>query len=198
MKSLKLIIAAVMTIALVGCNSVTGLKNFADCKFKFNSVSNVKLADIDLTNKKSYSNFKLTDLATLGVAYAKKELMLDMNVNMVVNNPNEQPAQLDGMDFILWIDDEKMLDGTMNQKVKIEAGEDAVVSLPISMNLYESIKDKKINAMAEFALGLATNKADNSRVKVSVKPFSPLWTRPSNFLPTSRLEGMRLCRRGNR
>lgn len=181
MKSLKLIIAAVMTIALVGCNSVTGLKNFADCKFKFNSVSNVKLADIDLTNKKSYSNFKLTDLATLGVAYAKKELMLDMNVNMVVNNPNEQPAQLDGMDFILWIDDEEMLDGTMNQKVKIEAGEDAVVSLPISMNLYESIKDKKINAMAEFALGLATNKADNSRVKVSVKPFFTIMDKTIKF-----------------
>ncbi len=181
MKSLKLIIAAVMAIALVGCNSITGLKNFADCKFQFNSVSNVRLADIDLTNKKTYSNFKLTDLATLGVAYAKKELMLDMNVNMVVNNPNEQAAQLDGMDFILWIDDEKMLDGTMNQKVKIAAGEDALVSLPISMNLYESIKDKKINAIAEFAMGLATNKADNSRVKVSIKPFFTIMDKTIKF-----------------
>lgn len=170
-----------MVIVLAACNSVTGLKNFADCEFNFSSVSNVKLEGIDLTNKQTYKNFKLTDIAQLGLAYAKQEMMLDMNVNMNVKNPNTQTAQLDGMDYILWIDDQQMLEGTMNEKVKIEGGQSAQVSLPISLNLYESIKDKKLAPMAEFAMGLATNKAESSRVKVSIKPFFTIMDKTVKF-----------------
>lgn len=181
MNYIKLFIATICAVALTSCNSVTGLKNFADCEFNFQSVSNVKLANIDLANKGSYQNFKLTDLAALGVAYAQKELLLDMNVNMKVQNPNTEMAQLDGMDYILWIDDQEMLTGTMNEKVKIEGGKEAIVSLPIELNLYESIKDKKLKPMAEFALGLATNKAENSRVKVSIKPFFTIMDKTIKF-----------------
>lgn len=181
MKYFKILLVAIMATAMAGCDSVTGLKNFSDCEFSFNSVSNVKLANVDLTNKQTYKSFKLTDLAALGIAYAQKELMLNMNVNMNVKNPNTQAAQLDGMDYILFIDDQEMLDGTMNEKIKIGAGEEAQVSLPISMNLYESIENKKIDAMAEFALGLATNKAESSRVKVAIKPFFTIMDKTVKF-----------------
>ncbi len=181
MKNLKIFAALLMVLAFTACNSITGLKNFSDCEFKFSSVSNVKLAGIDITNKKTYSNFKAIDLTALGVAYLQKELMLDLNVNMNVKNPNTQPAQLDGMDYILWIDDQQMLEGTMNEKVKIAGGESANVALPISLNLYESIKDKKLAPMAEFALGLATNKAESSRVKVSIKPFFTIMDKTVKF-----------------
>ncbi|MCQ2225178.1 MAG: LEA type 2 family protein [Paludibacteraceae bacterium] len=171
MKYTKTLWGLLLVTIIAGCNSVTGIKNFTNCEFKFGHVSNVKLADIDLTDKETYSNFNLSDLAKLGIAYAQKELDLNMDVNMKIKNPNKQSAQLDGMDFILWIDNQEMLEGTMNKKIVIEAGEEANVSLPISLNLYKSIKEKKMAAIAEFALGLSSKNAETSRVKVSLKPF---------------------------
>ena len=171
MKTIKTILATAIVVVAAGCSSVTGLKNFTECKFKFHSVSDVKLGAIDLSDKKSYKNLKLTDIAQLMAGYAKKELMLNMNINMKVKNPNDQAAQLDGMDYILWIDDQEMLEGTMKEKVKIEANTEDKVALPITLNMYDAIKDKKLEPMAEFAFGLATDNADASRVKVSIKPF---------------------------
>lgn len=94
-----------------------------------------------------------------------------MNVNMKVHNPNEQVAQLDGMDYILYIDDKQMLEGVTKDQMRIEANSDANYSLPVTLNLYDAVQDKKLQPMAEFALGLATDKADASRVKVAIKPF---------------------------
>ncbi|MBO4332460.1 MAG: LEA type 2 family protein [Paludibacteraceae bacterium] len=171
MKTFNVISACVLVSIMSSCSSVTGLKNMADCKFKFQSVSDVKLGSIDLTNKKSYKSLKFADVAQLMSDYANKQMMLDMTVNMKVKNPNDQIAQLDGMDYILWIDDLQMAEGVTKNQIKIEAKSESNVALPITMNIYESLKGKKLETMAQFAFGLATENADASRVKVSIKPF---------------------------
>ncbi|MCQ2208053.1 MAG: LEA type 2 family protein [Paludibacteraceae bacterium] len=171
MKTLKIALVCGVAAMLTCCTSVTGLKNMADCKFKFHSVSDVKIGSVDLSNKQTYKSLKLTDVAELMAGYASKKLMLNMNVNMKVHNPNEQVAQLDGMDYILYIDDKQMLEGVTKDQMRIEANSDANYSLPVTLNLYDAVQDKKLQPMAEFALGLATDKADASRVKVAIKPF---------------------------
>jgi len=171
MKTFKVISACVLFSVLGACDSITGLKNFAECKFKFQSVSDVKLGSIDLSNKKSYKSLKFSEVSELMSGYVNKELMLDLTVNMKVNNPNDQIAQLDGMDYILWIDDQQMAEGVTKSQIKIEAKSESNVALPVTMNIYESLKGKKLETMAQFAFGLATENADASRVKVSIKPF---------------------------
>lgn len=171
MKTFKVISACVLFSVLGACDSITGLKNFAECKFKFQSVSDVKLGSIDLSKKKSYKSLKFSEVSELMSGYVNKELMLDLTVNMKVNNPNEQVAQLDGMDYILWIDDQQMVEGVTTNQVRIEPKSEENVSLPVTLNVYDAVRDKKLETMAQFALGLATDNADASRVKVSIKPF---------------------------
>lgn len=171
MKYLKFLLPVLLLGALAAYFLLGGLKNFAECRIAFKSVSNVRLQGIDLSNKQSYKNLKWADAATLLAAYANKQLVLDMDVDMTVKNPNDETAQLDGMDYILWIDDQEMLSGTVNEKIAIEGLQTATVSLPLSLNLYDAVKDKKLEPMAELALSLATDQAESSRVKVSLKPF---------------------------
>lgn len=171
MKTLKLALTALIITILSGCSSVTGLKNISECEFQLKSVSDVKLGNVDLSDKKSYKNLKLGDIAVLMAGYAKQNLMLDMNVNMKVHNPNDQVAQLDGMDYILYIDDRQMVEGETKEKIKIEANSDDLISLPVSLNIYDAVKDKKLQTMAELSMGLATDNADASRVKIAIKPF---------------------------
>lgn len=171
MRLLKTILIGSVATMMTCCSYIGGLKNVADCEFKFRSVSDVKIGSVDLSDKQTYKNLKVSDVAQLMLGYASKKLMLDMNVNMKVHNPNDQVAQLDGMDYILFIDEQKMLEGVTKDQLKIEAKSDGVYSLPVTLNLYDVVQDKKLQPMAEFALGLATDNADASRVKVSIKPF---------------------------
>ncbi|MCR5568036.1 MAG: LEA type 2 family protein [Paludibacteraceae bacterium] len=171
MKLTKYLFLMLTLALLTGCASVKGLKNFASCDFDFKSVSNVRLANVDVSNIKSYNNLSLKDTPKLLAAFAKKELNLNFNVNVDVKNPNSQTARLDGLDYILWIDNAKILTGSMNKQMSIGANQSGTLALPFSFNLFDFFSGKSSSKMISFALGLATNSADNSRVKVSIKPY---------------------------
>lgn len=171
MKILKTLLLALATITLFGCSSVKGLKNFAECKFDFKSVTDVKVASIDVSNMKSVKNLKLTDGPKILSAIKNKQLTLNLNVNVNVKNPNDQEARLEGFDYILFIDDTEMLAGAMDKKQTIGPKEKTVLSIPFSMNLMSILSKEKLGPMADFAFGLATDNADASRVKVSLKPY---------------------------
>ncbi len=171
MKAIKYLFLMLSIVLLSGCASVKGLKNFASCDFDFKSVSNVKLATIDVSNLKSASSLSIKDTPKILAAFAKKKLNLNFNVNVVVKNPNDATARLDGLDYILWIDNAKILTGSMPQQLSLGAKQSGTLSLPFSFNLFDFFSGKSSSKMISYAIGLATNNADNSRVKVSIKPY---------------------------
>jgi len=59
----------------------------------------------------------------------------------------------------------------MNKQMSIGANQSGTLALPFSFNLFDFFSGKSSSKMISFALGLATNSADNSRVKVSIKPY---------------------------
>lgn len=171
MKIAKYLFLMLTIVLLSGCASVKGLKNFASCDFDFKSVSNVKLATIDVSNLKSASSLSIKDTPKILAAFAKKKLNLNFNVNVAVKNPNDATARLDGLDYILWIDNAKILTGSMNQQMSVGAKQSGTLTLPFSFNLFDFFSGKSSSKMISYAIGLATNNADNSRVKVSIKPY---------------------------
>ncbi|MCQ2192757.1 MAG: LEA type 2 family protein [Paludibacteraceae bacterium] len=171
MRLLKTLLLVVATLALTGCASVKGLKNFAECKFNFNNVSDVSVASINVQRVKSFKDLSLSDAPKIVQAFTKKNVPLNLNVNVSVRNPNDQDARLDGLDYILWIDDIEMLTGTMNKQMNIGANQTGTLTLPFSMNLLDIFKKKTASSLFDFACGLATDNADASRVKVSIKPY---------------------------
>lgn len=167
----KIIVLILAVLALVAFFYFRTAKNFTNCEFKFGRVSNVVLADVDVTHVKSVKKLNILDAAKLLAALQKKDLKMDLTVDLNVKNPNDEPAQLDGMDYILWIDDKQVAEGTMDQKVAVGAKEEQVVSLPCKVDLLDVLSSDKIESIADFALGLASDNADASRVKVSLKPY---------------------------
>lgn len=162
---------ALSLMALAGCSSVKGLKKFAECKFDYNSVSDVRLATVDISKAKNITSIKALDLPKILSAIEKRELTLALNVNVDVKNPNAAEAVLQGFDYIFWIDDKEMLAGTMDKRMTVAPNSRATLSIPFSVELMSLLSKDKINPMAGFVFGLATNNADASRVKVSLKPY---------------------------
>ncbi len=171
MKTIRYLLFLLSLTLLTGCASVKGLKNFASCDFEFKNVSNVRLANIDVSGIKSYDHLSIKDTPKLLAAFAKKKLNLNFVVNVGVKNPNAQTARLDGLDYILWIDNAKILTGSMDKQISLGAKQSGTLSLPFSFNLFDFFSGKSSTKMISYAFGLATSNADNSRVKVSIKPY---------------------------
>ena len=163
-------VLAVMVI-LAGCSALSGLTSFAKCNFDFNSVTDVTLCGINVNNKKSVKDFNVTDALKLANAFTSKSFPLALNVNVDVKNPNTTTARLDGFDYILWIDDVKMTSGSMTKQVSVGANEKVMMPVNFTVDLLEILKSESRDKLISFGSGLATNNADASRVKLSIKPY---------------------------
>ena len=181
MKIKSVLILAVIALLLAGCTGASQLVSFAKCDFDFVSVDNVKVADINFSQKKKYSDFSIVDAAKLVKAFTNKAFNLDLTVNVKAKNPNTRKAAIGGFDYILWIDDVKTLSGTMNQEFEIEPGQTITMPMNFTIDLLEVLKGESRDKILNFGCGLATNNADASRVKLSLKPYFKNGTQISKF-----------------
>ena len=172
MKKRVILIAFLAVITIVsGCSALSGLTSFAKCNFDFNSVTDVTLCGINVNTKKSVKDFNVTDALKLANAFTSKSFPLALNVNVDVKNPNTTTARLDGFDYILWIDDVKMTAGSMSKQVSVGANQKVTMPVNFTFDLMNILKSESRDKLVSFGCGLATNNADASRVKLSIKPY---------------------------
>lgn len=164
-------IPALCLSLLIGCSSVQGVKNFSNCQFNYKDVTNIRLASIDVSHIRSPKDLSYVDLLQLIPAFKDKSLGLNMNVNINVTNPYAEEAKLEGVDYIVWVDEREVLTGNMDKKISIGANQTEVLSIPVSVNLLNMAAFSTIDALLEFAIGLAADNPDASRMKVSLKPY---------------------------
>ena len=164
-------IPALCLSLLTGCSSVQGVKNFSNCQFNYKDVTNIRLASIDVSHIRSPKDLSYVDLLQLIPAFKDKSLGMNMNVNINVTNPNPDEAKLEGVDYIVWVDEREVLTGNMDKKISIGANQTEVLSLPVSINLLNMATFSTMDALLEFAIGLAADNPDASRMKVSLKPY---------------------------
>lgn len=197
-KSIIISLALLLVVAtLAGCASLSGLKNFAKCNFDFNSVTDVTLCGINVNSKKSVKDFNAMDVLKLANAFSSKSFPLALNVNVDVRNPNATTARLDGFDYILWIDDVKMTSGSMTKQVSVGANEKVVMPIGFSVDLLEILKSESRDKLISFGSGLATNNADASRVKLSIKPYFTIGGSVMKFPSYITIGGNKLMPSGN-
>ncbi len=170
-KILTVVALAVIVGVIAACSALSGLQSFAKCNFDFNSVTDVALCGINVNSKKSVKDFGVTDALKLANAFTSKSFPLTLNVNVDVKNPNTATARLDGFDYILWIDDVKMTAGSMSKQVSVGSNEKVTMPVGFSVDLFEILKSQSRDKLVSFGCGLATNNADASRVKLSIKPY---------------------------
>ena len=171
MKTNRLILFVAIIALMAGCKGASQLLNFAKCDFDFKNVSDVTVADINFSQKRSYSDFSVLDAAKLVKDFANKKFDLNLTVNVKTHNPNAKKAGIGGFDYILWIDNVRVLDGTMDQKFELEPNQTIVMPMKFTVDLLELLKGESRDKVLNFACGLATDNADASRVKLSLKPY---------------------------
>jgi hypothetical protein len=161
-------------LALAGCSVVQQgqqMAAFAKCEFRIQSVTDLKLAGVNVQDIKSMSDLHLMDAQQLLRSAAGNTLPLNFTLTVEARNPNSTVAGMNQLAWILFIDDIQMTTGSVNQPVTIP-GNNGTAVIPVKMNvdLKQVLKGKSVDAIINFGLNLAGVGHTPTRFTIKLKP----------------------------
>ncbi|HQF01419.1 MAG TPA: hypothetical protein PKZ05_05030 [Bacteroidales bacterium] len=147
-----------------------GARMLSNCEFKIQNLSDVRLAGVDVSGISNVSEINTLDVLAITNALLSNNLPLTFNLNLLVKNPNQQPASMNRLDWILFIDDMQMLDGSVNERFVAEPQGVGLLPVKINFNLSEVLKGETKDKIINTAIGLVDGSGQSARVMVKLKP----------------------------
>ena len=186
MKLLKLTIllssVAAVLIIIQSCSQIQRitqqLENLKRLQFKLDNVSGFRLAGIDISNKRSINDVSLMDGLKLTQAFATKSFPADFILNVAAKNPNDGKggsqqtmATLKSLDWTMYIDDVRTIDGNINHSIDIPGtGQTSNIPLGVSLDLYKFLGSQGYNKVINLAMNLGGVGGSPSRLKLDAQP----------------------------
>lgn len=169
-KMILLFTAAVLLTACDVIKQVESMQMLSKCEFRISTISDIQLAGVNVSDVKKISDINPLDALQITNAWVSNQLPLKFNLNLEIRNPNSQPASMNRLDWILFIDDMQMLEGAVIERFVAGAGETRNLPVMINFNLAEVLKGESKDKIIGTALGLIDGTGKSARVMVKLKP----------------------------
>lgn len=166
----KISLLAFLLLLTFSCRTFRELKNLAQCDFTSAGIDNLRLAGINLQEKTDISEVSVLDVASLLKSFSQKSLPLNFTFNININNPNDKLAALNYLEWIAEIDKVEIAKGVVNQRYEIPAGENIVMPLQISSDLYKIFSQKEGRELIGKAIGIKDENNQPKNLTLRVKP----------------------------
>lgn len=170
----RIILILFVMIGLTSCDvlfQMQQMANFANCTFNFDSVNSVQMLGMNLRKGMTKSDLSVGQLLQLTNALLSKSLPVTFNVNIDVNNPNSTDASMTKMDYILTLNEKKVISTTLNNQISVPANSSNVVTIPVTTDLFELFSGESADAILNLAFKLAGASSDPVNVGLKVKPY---------------------------
>ena len=158
-------------LMLSGCTALqTGLSNaynLANCDYKYNSVSDITISEINVS--KGLSPLMIPKVLLL---FSNKASSIPMNftLNLDVNNPNSSTAAFQALSYIVSIDDIQFTTGNFKQPFSVGAGETKKLPMTIGFDIAELMNKNSGPAIENIAKNILGLSNTSSKVTVQLKP----------------------------
>lgn len=167
----RIITLLLIVTTLVSCDSLQqGLMstyNMVNCEYNYKSISGLSVSGINLSNGLSLTAIPKVTSILSGTA---SSIPLNFTLNLDVKNPNQSAAMLNGLQYIINIDNIQFTTGTLNKSLNIASGQTQTLPLNIGVDLATLMKNESKDAVVDIAknfLGIGSKK---SNVTVQLKP----------------------------
>ena len=170
----KIFLIVLVTIGLTSCDvlqQMSQMANFAKCTFDFNSVNSVEMLGLNLRKGMTKSDLNVNQAIALTRALVNKSLPVTFNVNLDVTNPNSSPASMTKMDYILTLNDKRVIATTLDQTINVPANASNTVTIPVSTDLFQLFSGESADAIVNLAFKLAGASSDPVNVGIKIKPY---------------------------
>lgn len=180
-----LALAAISCVALVlvSCKAVDSvtqqLTQLKKLQFKLDGVSKFSLAGINLSSKKSISDFSIADGLKLTQAFSSKKFPASFVLDVAAKNPNSGnrnsgpslPVTLSKLDWRLFIDDSETIRGNIKAPVTIpSSNKPAIIPLSMALDLYQFFGSQGYERIVNLALAIGGVGGGTSKLKLVAKP----------------------------
>lgn len=167
---------------LYSCSVVNQFKdtllNLKRLQFKLASVSDFSLSGINISRIATTKEFNLIDAAKLTADITQKRLPIEFVLNVAALNPNDgqnktKPtnAVITGMDWRLLINDVETVTGGLDRQFAIPGtGQQTIIPIRISMDLYKFFKNKTYDGLVNIALAIGGANSSPASLKLDMRP----------------------------
>ncbi len=169
----KVILLLSLALTFISCDvtkNLAGAYSLSQCQYKYNSISGLTLSGIDLQNVTSLSSLNPLTAANLLAAFGKSSIPLQFTLNLNVMNPNYQPALLNGLQYIVEIDNVEMTSGSVNSKIQIATGQTIQLPINIAFDLKKAMSGQSGDAMKNMAYNFVGFGDKPTNVTIRLKP----------------------------
>lgn len=166
-----ILVILILATALMSCDSVQkGLMssyNMVNCEYSYRSISGLSISGINVSNGLSLTAIpKITSILS-GTATS---IPMDFTLNLNVKNPNQSEALMNGLQYIISIDNIQFTTGSINKTLSIASGQTQTLPLSIGFDLATLMKGESKNAVVEIAKNFAGIGSKKSNVTIKLKP----------------------------
>jgi hypothetical protein len=170
-RSLAAWIVLVATLTLSGCATLQQFAALRNVDFEIDRLSDVRLAGVNLSGVRSYSDLSLTDVGRLTLAVQQRNLPMDFRLHVTATNPadNSVDARLVRMDWTLLLQQRETLSGTFAQETLLPRGQPTDVPIQINLNLIDFFQGNASD-LVNLALSLAGQGGAPTEVTLRATP----------------------------
>ena len=179
-----ILLAIALLLTTSSCSVYETMVNLSRLKFKLGDVVNFTVGGINITNKRSVSDFSSVEVLKLTSALTSGKLPASFTLNVEAKNPNngsggypKTDATLKAFPWRLEIDEVETISGNIGAPVSIP-GTGEITNIPLTMNLdlIEFFGNKGYDNLLNLALALGGQQGSSSKLSLYASPTvsSPL------------------------
>jgi hypothetical protein len=155
------------------------LSGLRRCEFKLASVSDAKLAGIQLGEKARIGDFKpFSEGIELLQAFRNKQFDFECIVNVEVRNPNtgtegsrKADATIKRIDYRLYIDDRVAVSGDIAQPLVVPSnGQSVIMPVSLKFDIFSVYRDKTYDEILNLVLAIAGAQGSAARLTLDIRP----------------------------
>ncbi len=159
-------------IFFASCSSLNQLKRFSKCDFDLKRVEDLRIANIDVSNVKSYSDFTYVDVAKLTEAFLKKELPLSLTFVMEITNNSRRTATLEKLDYIVSVDNKVVATGSVTERIEVAPrGVPSLYYVKTELDIVNLFEKEDLRENVLLALRLISSDNIYNEIELKVKPY---------------------------
>jgi hypothetical protein len=174
-KVIKILVIAILALAVVPSCGVleqtAQMQRLSLCTFDVTGVDNIKLAGVNLRQGMSYSDLNAAQVMSLTGALFSRNLPLEFIMNIKVDNPNDNLAAMNRMEYIILLDGLQLVTGAVNERYEVPAGGSTTIPMKLQLELFEALSGETGDALVNLAFKLTGNESNPSELLFRVKPF---------------------------
>lgn len=170
----KVFFLLLFTAVLSSCSinkQAQQIKALEKCEYRLVDANNITLAGTDVKKLIAGKSLNLINAPALALAFLRQDIPLRADLNLEIKNPSNSLAAINNFEYIILVNKQEIVNGTVDQRVAIPAGQTNVVPLVLNTNIYKFLSNSKIlDDVTKFLTSASNGTEVKGLVTIKIKP----------------------------